>query len=626
MSFTDLNSYVLKGLDGGKWTVGYTYIVQNFGQLEQNIPNPTWHVSNGVQQSTAGLEFVTGSTDIGVTTQPSNDTFLVWTVDYQTSGIFDTNTPSNNIGVVQFPIVTTEGNYTLTSQITIEQFNAPVISNITIIPHLPTVPPGELLEPNSDVSLNFDVKIDSSFFPTPTVTPPSPSFPLGQYFFASLTNGPTVIFDTSLNIRDSNDNIIPTTVTLPSPVTATNGQAIPQEITFVTPLTPLDLLSTIQNFKGTFLASYTSPPLYQIAPGTGNANIASNGVTSSEFYFSLPAFIIPTIPDETFTFYVKEESEIFDLSLAYNNPDNLSDGSYNIKIFSGPNFINYDNVITDTNKWPGYIYDNSTIPLEVGNDISLNDTGGINVKFAWPGNQYIGTSIFQIYAEETTGTELKSDIATITVIFKYSADDGCDTGPGPNPTRVWTRDDGNCTDLSGATLNGSPMTRADLSEKRKAVIFQYKNNSAGFSKKQQFSRLARGLGKPRGKTYATQGYNVTNPNVQNLPLVGKNVPTVVENGAGNFVTQDVFMGTTLVCTGANKISGLTTQNDTPGPTRTITNYPTVPLTNYIVRRTYKGGSEKWPQYGPNTGQPRLPKYARNTGTKPGMNFWRPGSN
>ena len=31
------------------------------------------------------------------------------------------------------------------------------------------------------------------------------------------------------------------------------------------------------------------------------------------------------------------------------------------------------------------------IPLEVGNDISLGDTAGINGKFAWPGNQYIGT-------------------------------------------------------------------------------------------------------------------------------------------------------------------------------------------------------------------------------------------
>ena len=204
---------------------------------------------------------------------------------------------------------------------------------------------------------------------------------------------------------------------------------------------------------------------------------------------------------------------------------------------------------------------------------------------------------------------------------------GCDWNPLlQEQTTIWSRADGDCVDVNGEFLpDGSAMTREDLSEKRKAVIFQYKNNSAGFSKKQQFSRLARGLGKPRGKTYATQGYNVTNPNVQNLPLVGKNVPTVVEDGSGNFVTQDVFMGTTLVCAGANKISGLTTQNDTPGPTTTITNYPTVPLTNYIVRRTYRGGSEKWPQYGPNTGQPRLPKYARNTGTKPGMNFWRPGS-
>jgi len=224
--------------------------------------------------------------------------------------------------------------------------------------------------------------------------------------------------------------------------------------------------------------------------------------------------------------------------------------------------------------------------------------------------------------------EPDNKVQWIKAINLYFQQSGCDWNPLlQEQTTIWSRADGDCVDVNGEFLpDGSAMTREDLSEKRKAVIFQYKNNSAGFSKKQQFSRLARGLGKPRGKTYATQGYNVTNPNVQNLPLVGKNVPTVVENGAGNFVTQDVFMGTTLVCTGANKISGLTTQNDTPGPTRTITNYPTVPLTNYIVRRTYKGGSEKWPQYGPNTGQPRLPKYARNTGTKPGMNFWRPGSN
>lgn len=165
---------------------------------------------------------------------------------------------------------------------------------------------------------------------------------------------------------------------------------------------------------------------------------------------------------------------------------------------------------------------------------------------------------------------------------------GCSWNPVlANQTLIWSRFNGNCFDLSGSILNGNPMTRDDLSEKRKAVIFQYKSNSADFSKKQQFSRLARGHGRPRGKTYATQSSNLTNPNIQNLPLTGRTIPI------------DVFMGTTLVCSGANKISGLTSQNDTPGPLRTITNYPNVPLTNYIIRRTYRGGGEKWPQYGAN---------------------------
>ena len=165
-------------------------------------------------------------------------------------------------------------------------------------------------------------------------------------------------------------------------------------------------------------------------------------------------------------------------------------------------------------------------------------------------------------------------------------------------TDIWSRFSGDCIDLSGAVLTpGVPMTYDDLSEKRKAVIFQYKNNSAGFSKKQHFSRLARGLGKQGKQTYATQNDNYVNPNNKGLKL-------------NNF---------TLECPGAIKNSGLTTQNDTPGPVRTITNYPNVPLTNYIVQRTYRGGSEKWPQYGPNTGQARNPKFARNTGTKPGYN-------
>jgi hypothetical protein len=173
---------------------------------------------------------------------------------------------------------------------------------------------------------------------------------------------------------------------------------------------------------------------------------------------------------------------------------------------------------------------------------------------------------------------------------------GCDWNNNlSEQTTIWARSNGNCQDVSNVPLYDNNSSYETLNEKRKAVIFQYKNNSANFSKKQNFSRLARGIGKPRGKTYATQNNNITNPNIQNLQLVDN----------------------TLLCPGANKISGLTSQNDTPGPLRTITNWPDVPLTNYKIQKTYRGGSEKWPQYGPNTGQPRNPKYARSTGTKPG---------
>jgi hypothetical protein len=143
-------------------------------------------------------------------------------------------------------------------------------------------------------------------------------------------------------------------------------------------------------------------------------------------------------------------------------------------------------------------------------------------------------------------------------------------------TTIWSRASGDCVDLSGATLpNGNPMTYDDLSEKRKAVIFQYKQNNAGFSKKQTYSRLARGIGRQRGQTFASQSETHTYSNTHNLVLDNSSV---------------------LLCPNVSKDWALTNQNDTPGPVRRITNYPTVPLTNYKVRRTYLAGGTKWPQY------------------------------
>ena len=50
----------------------------------------------------------------------------------------------------------------------------------------------------------------------------------------------------------------------------------------------------------------------------------------------------------------------------------------------------------------------------------------------------------------------------------------------------------------------------------KGNILQYKNNSANFSKKQQYSQIAKGFGNSRKKTYATQSTTYTNPNSSSL--------------------------------------------------------------------------------------------------------------
>ena len=163
-------------------------------------------------------------------------------------------------------------------------------------------------------------------------------------------------------------------------------------------------------------------------------------------------------------------------------------------------------------------------------------------------------------------------------IYLVNLTNGCQWNPLlANKTTLWTRATTDCIDLTDATLpDGEPLTRDDLSEKRKATIFQYKQNGAGFSKKQNYSRLARGLGRQRGQSFATQNDTYTNANTHNLPIVNNRI---------------------LSCPNVTKNWALTNQNDTPGPVRRITNYPTVPLTNYIVRRTYPAGGGKWPQYG-----------------------------
>jgi hypothetical protein len=151
----------------------------------------------------------------------------------------------------------------------------------------------------------------------------------------------------------------------------------------------------------------------------------------------------------------------------------------------------------------------------------------------------------------------------------YEKINGCDTGSGPEPPRLWSRVPNNSCSTG--------FTPQQLDERRKAEIFKYKKNSSNFSKKMSYSRLARGI-KERKTTFATQSVTYTNPNTQNLPLTLPYGPLICNNSRKNFA--------------------FSWQNDVPGSSTKIALNTNVPLVSYQTSRTYLAGGTKWPEYGP----------------------------
>lgn len=293
----------------------------------------------------------------------------------------------------------------------------------------------------------------------------------------------------------------------------------------------------------------------------------------------------------------------------FNNGGSGEDGVIFIKFFTPPVITNYSSYISGSSIFltkniedPEITLSATTIASPTSFDMTMSSvasginfnssTGQINVDYnSFPISQITLT----ITATNEYGTSLN-----FLLTFIKQANNGCETGAGPDPTRVWTRAVRDCIDISGVGANDQPLSSNgyNLSEKRKAEIFQYRNNNANMSSKQLYSRLARGIGRQRGSTFATQSDSYTNANTKNLQNVNVNTGP-------------------LLCPNSRVISAYTSQNNTPGPKMLITNYPNAPLYNYRVRRTFVGGNVKWPQYGPNTGQPRDPKLAGNSGSKPG---------
>ena len=122
---------------------------------------------------------------------------------------------------------------------------------------------------------------------------------------------------------------------------------------------------------------------------------------------------------------------------------------------------------------------------------------------------------------------------------------------------------------------GGNYSQNELDMRRKAQILQYKSNQNNPTKKQLWSMLNKGE-LYRKKTWATQGVNSSNPNTNNLTLIGNN----------------------LVCNPGETFQPIVNPSyasDVPGKTIGLYLDPAVPLTNYKRQVTYSAGGDKYPE-------------------------------
>lgn len=123
--------------------------------------------------------------------------------------------------------------------------------------------------------------------------------------------------------------------------------------------------------------------------------------------------------------------------------------------------------------------------------------------------------------------------------------------------------------------NGN-YSQFDLNMRRKAKILQYNNNQNNPTKKQLWAMLNKGE-LTRKKTWATQGINATNPNTNNLNLVGNTLVCNTNTAPQTFLINP------------------TTASDVPGKQIGLYLNPNVPLTNYKRQITYLAGGSKYPE-------------------------------
>ena len=113
----------------------------------------------------------------------------------------------------------------------------------------------------------------------------------------------------------------------------------------------------------------------------------------------------------------------------------------------------------------------------------------------------------------------------------------------------------------------------DYLMRHKATVLQHVNTQRQLTKKQQWSQIAKNVGRFSRRTWATQSVNYTNPNNLGLTQVGDN----------------------LVCPSNPTVCIPTSSSDVPGPIMRLCYNPSQPPLNFNTRRQYTLNGTKYPQ-------------------------------
>ena len=349
----------------------------------------------------------------------------------------------------------------------------------------------------------------------------------GNTLFSSISSIKTYTVDASYSTGIVSTNLDIAVNFLPV-FTYPNTPYIIQQNIF-TSITPVYLISNIQ---GIIYSLISSPLLSDISM---NLNSTNGLISGTPLAFSLP----------------------INYTIRANNGGIIYDTSLNISVQTIPT-ISYTNTT--------YILTQG-IPVNILPVTSILNTG-ITYSIegcALPTGLSFNTSTGAIYGTPLLPTTFRQYTVTVTNIIGSST-----TSLTLNVIKVILAPRVVADNMDG----GLCLTNPIMAMRRKAEVLKYKNNSAGFTKNQNFSLAVQGNGPYAKRAWANQNDLGSNPNSSGLPV----------------------QNTTIICNSNGIVCAPTSSSDVPGPVMTLCYDPTIPLIGYNQpNRTRVNIGFKWPQ-------------------------------